>query len=101
DERGAFELDGVEALAPGRAIGVYEGGLVPVDAGNVLYRFRAERIVVATGALEQPLLFPGNDLVGVHLPEAVRRLVDEWSLKPGERAVIVSADDSGRAVADP
>jgi sarcosine oxidase subunit alpha len=101
DERGGFDLDGgVDVLAPARAIGIYEGGLVPVDAGGVLYRFRAERIVVATGALEQPLLFPGNDLVGVYLPQAVRRLVDEWSLKPGERAVIISADERGLAVAD-
>ena len=57
-----------EILAPARAIGIFEGGLVPVDAGRILYRFRAERIVVATGALEQPLVFPGNDLVGVMLP---------------------------------
>ena len=41
---------------------------------RVLYRFRAERIVVATGATEQPLVFPGNDLVGVMLPDGVRRL---------------------------
>ncbi|HEU5278143.1 MAG TPA: 2Fe-2S iron-sulfur cluster-binding protein [Gaiellaceae bacterium] len=101
DERRAPEAGGgFEVIAPARAIGIYEGGLVPVDAGNVLYRFRADRIVVATGALEQPLLFPGNDLVGVYLPGAVRRLVDDWSLKPGERAVIVSADDRGLAAAD-
>jgi sarcosine oxidase subunit alpha len=101
DERGAAGANGdFEVLAPARAIGIYEGGLVPVDAGSVLYRFRAERIVVATGALEQPLVFPGNDLIGVYLPEAVRRLVDEWSVKPGDRAVIVSADDRGLAVAD-
>jgi sarcosine oxidase, subunit alpha len=101
DERGfAAENEDFEVLAPARAIGIYEGGLVPVDAGSVLYRFRAQRIVVATGALEQPLVFPGNDLVGVYLPEAVRRLVDEWSVKPGDRAVIVSADDRGLAVAD-
>jgi sarcosine oxidase subunit alpha len=101
DERAAPGANGeFEVLAPARAIGIYEGGLVPVDAGSVLYRFRAERIVVATGALEQPLVFPGNDLVGVHLPQAVRRLVDEWSLKPGERAVIVSADERGLEVAD-
>jgi sarcosine oxidase, subunit alpha len=87
--------EGFEVLAPARAIGIYEGGLVPVDAGNILYRFRAERIVVATGALEQPLLFPGNDLVGVMLPGAVRRLVDLWALKPGERAVVVTADKRG------
>ena len=101
NERGAPGTNGdYEVLAPARAIGIYEGGLVPVDAGSVLYRFRAERIVVATGALEQPLLFPGNDLVGVYLPGAVRRLVDEWSLKPGARAVIVSADERGLAVAE-
>jgi sarcosine oxidase subunit alpha len=82
---------GFETIAPARAIGIYEGGLVPVDAGEILYRFRAERIVVATGTVEQPLVFPGNDLVGVMLPSGVRRLVRDWSLKPGERAVVVTA----------
>jgi sarcosine oxidase, subunit alpha len=91
----------VEVLAPARALGIYEGGLVPVAAGDVLLRFRAEKIVVATGAIEQPLLFPGNDLVGVMLPGAVRRLVREWSLRPGDRAVVVSADQNGvEAAAD-
>ena len=31
------------------------------------------------------------------LPDAVRRLVDDWALKPGERAVVVGADERGRA----
>ncbi len=84
-----------EILAPARAIGIYEGGLVPVDAGRLLVRVRADRIVVATGTVEQPLVFPGNDLVGVMLPDGVRRLVRDWSLKPGERAVVVSADERG------
>ena len=92
--------EGVEVIAPARAIGIYEGGLVPVDAGNLMLRFRAERIVVATGALEQPLAFPGNDLVGVVLPSAVRRLVDSWSLRPGERAVVITADDRGLDAAE-
>ncbi len=85
--------DSFEVLAPARAIGIYEGNLVPADAGSVLYRFRAGRVVIATGALEQPLLFPGNDLVGVLLPTGVRRLVRTWSLKPGDRAVVLAADD--------
>jgi sarcosine oxidase, subunit alpha len=89
-----------EVLAPATAIGIYEGGLVPVDAGDVLYRFRADRIVVATGSIEQPLVFPGNDLVGVMLPSAVRRLVREWAIKPGERAVVVTVDDRGLDAAD-
>ncbi|MGH3013916.1 MAG: 2Fe-2S iron-sulfur cluster-binding protein, partial [Gaiellaceae bacterium] len=73
DDDPESEDAGVE-LVRGSAIGIYEGGLVPVDAGTVLYRFRAERVVVAAGGVEQPLVFPGNDLVGVVLPSAVRRL---------------------------
>ncbi|MBA2474581.1 MAG: (2Fe-2S)-binding protein [Actinobacteria bacterium] len=87
-----------EVIAPARALGIYEGGLVPVDAGQVLIRFRARRIVVATGAIEQPLVFPGNDLVGVMLPGAVRRLTDEWSLRPGSRAVVIGADERALSV---
>jgi sarcosine oxidase subunit alpha len=95
-----YDLEGVEVLAPARAIGVYEGQLVPVDAGRILYRFRAQRIVVATGALEQPLLFPGNDLPGVMLPKAVRRMIDDWSIKPGTRAVVLSGDPEALSVAE-
>jgi len=99
DDRAAHEA-GYEVLAPATALAIYEGGLVPVDAGDTLYRIRADRIVVATGALEQPLVFPGNDLAGVMLPGAVRRLVDEWAVKPGTRAVVVATDERGRAVTE-
>jgi sarcosine oxidase subunit alpha len=104
DDRAArsIDVDGAdyEVIAPATALAIYEGGLVPVDAGSVLYRIRAGRIVVATGAVEQPLVFPGNDLVGVMLPGAVRRLVDDWSLKPGTRAVVVATDEAGRSVTE-
>ena len=92
-------LAGVEVLAPARALGIWEGGLVPVDAGAVLYRFRTEKVVVATGATEQPVVFPGNDLVGVMLPDGVRRLVRDFSIRPGERAIVLGADDETLAIA--
>ena len=96
-DEGLGEVEGIgaapfEVLSPAQAIGIYEGGLVPVAAGNALFRFRAERIIVATGSIEQPLLFPGNDLVGVMLPVGSRRLVRDWALKPGERAVVLAPD---------
>ena len=90
-----LELDGVEVLAPARALGIWEGGLVPARQRHPCSTAsRAERIVVATGSLEQPLVFPGNDLVGVLLPEAVRRLVRDFAIKPGERAVVLAAPTS-------
>jgi sarcosine oxidase, subunit alpha len=95
-----FDGEPFEIVAPGRALGVYEGGLVPVDAGRLLLRVRAGRIVVATGAVEQPLVFPGNDLVGVMLPDGARRLIRDFALKPGERAVVLAADDRALGVVD-
>ncbi len=56
-------------------------------------------MVVASGIIEQPLVFPGNDLVGVMLPDAVRRLVNGFSIKPGERAVVLTVDDRGHHAA--
>ncbi len=101
DERAGREPDGVyDVISPGRAIGMYEGGLVPVDAGHVLYRIRADHVIVATGSLEQPLIFPGNDLVGVMLPAGVRRLVNEWALKPGERAVVIAGDERALSITE-
>ncbi|HEY4621314.1 MAG TPA: glycine cleavage T C-terminal barrel domain-containing protein, partial [Gaiellaceae bacterium] len=94
------DLAGVEVLARARALGIWEGNLVPVDCGTVLYRFRAERIVVATGATEQPLVFPGNDLAGVMLPDGVHRLIRDFSLRPGSRAVVISADEHGLTAAE-
>jgi sarcosine oxidase, subunit alpha len=99
DEGFVDPLEGVEVVSPGRALGIWEGGLVPVDAGQVLFRYRAERIVVATGTIEQPLVFPGNDLVGVMLPDGVRRLIEDWGIKPAEKAVVVTVDDAGREAA--
>jgi sarcosine oxidase subunit alpha len=100
EENPYLEIDGGDfEVVTGRALGIWEGALVPVDAGNILYRYRAEQIVVAAGAIEQPLVFPGNDLVGVMLPEGVRRLIDDWAIRPGDRAVVVTADENGREAA--
>jgi sarcosine oxidase, subunit alpha len=95
-----YDDEPFEIVAPARALGIYEGGLVPVDAGSLLLRVRARRIVVATGVVEQPLVFPGNDLVGVMLPDGVRRLIRDFALRPGERAVILAADDRALSVVD-
>ena len=72
---------------------------MPVAYGNLLLKFRAHRVIVASGIVEQPLVFPGNDLVGVMLPDAVRRLVNGFSIKPAERAVVLTVDDRGLAAA--
>ena len=77
---------GVEILATAPALGTFDG-LVPVWQGDTLHQIRARRQVYATGAIEQPLLFPGNDLPGVMLSGGARRLIGMYAVKPGMRAI--------------
>ena len=58
-----------------------------------LWRLRATRIITATGAIERPLSFPGNDIPGVMLAAAVRDFVGKWAVSPGDRTVIVTNND--------
>ena len=60
---------------------------------------RAKRIVLATGALERPIVFAGNDRPGVMLASAARAYVERYAVVPGERAVVFTANDSGYAAA--
>jgi sarcosine oxidase, subunit alpha len=85
---------GVEVLASAPALGAFDG-LVPVWQGDTLHQVRAARIVYATGAIEQPLVFPGNDLPGVMLSGGARRLAALYGLAPGRRAVVAAVCDRG------
>ncbi len=66
-----------------------------------LWRVRAKRVVMATGALERPLIFSDNDRPGVMLAGAVRTYVNRYGVKPGRRAVIfTNNDDAYRTALD-
>ena len=85
---------GVELLSPAAALGWFDG-LVPVWQGGLLHRIRPDRLVVATGAIPQPLSFPGNDLPGVMLSDGALRLATLYAVRPGHRAVVYTIDDEG------
>lgn len=58
-----------------------------------LWRIRAGHVVTATGAIERPLSFAGNDVPGVMLASAVRDYVVNWGVSPGDRTVVVTNND--------
>jgi sarcosine oxidase, subunit alpha len=80
-------------------LGWYLDNWLSAVQGNLLFKIRAKTVVVATGAYETPLVFANNDLPGVMLGSAVQRLLHLYSVVPGQRAVIVTANDDGWAVA--
>ena len=65
-----------------------------------LLKVRARTLVVAPGLIERPYVFAGNDEPGVLLSTAVRRLVNLWAVRPGERAVVLTANAEGDAAVE-
>jgi sarcosine oxidase, subunit alpha len=87
-------LAGVEILARGSALGYFDG-IVPVWQGDTLHQIRARNHVFATGVIEQPLVFAGNDLPGVMLSGGALRLTERYAVSPGARAVVATTSDRG------
>jgi sarcosine oxidase subunit alpha len=85
--------------------GVYDHGYVlayerlgdhrPGHAGprHRLWRVRAKQVVTATGAIERPLSFAGNDIPGVMLASAMRDYAVNWAVAPGQRVMVVTNND--------
>ena len=64
-----------------------------------LWKVRARQVVLATGALERPLVFANNDRPGVMLASAARTYANRYAVKPGSRAVIFTNNDTAYAAA--
>lgn len=63
------------------------------------WRIYAKRAILASGALERPIVFPGNDRPGVMLAGAVRAYVNRFGVLPGDEVVVFTSGDSGWASA--
>ena len=64
-----------------------------------LWRVRAKQVVLATGAIERPVMFDNNDRPGIMLAGAAREYLNRYGVKVGRRAVIVTNNDSAYAAA--
>ncbi|HLJ02666.1 MAG TPA: 2Fe-2S iron-sulfur cluster-binding protein [Solirubrobacteraceae bacterium] len=90
----AVKAGGVEVLTRACALAYFDG-LVPVWQGDILHQVRARQVVFATGTIEQPLVFAGNDLPGIMLADGARRLAALYAVAPGNRAVVATTTDRG------
>ncbi|MEX0310456.1 MAG: glycine cleavage T C-terminal barrel domain-containing protein, partial [Tateyamaria sp.] len=99
------DMDNVTLRLRTMGAGVYDHGYVlgyerltdhtPDDDGprHRLWRIQAGQVVTATGAIERPLSFAGNDVPGVMLASAIRDYVVNYGVSPGDRTVIVTNND--------
>ena len=113
-ERALAALPEVRILRRTTAFGYYDRNFVgllerrtdhlPPDASvqrQRLWRVRTKQVVLATGAIERPLVFPDNDRPGVMLAGAARAYLNRWGVAPGQRvALFTNNDDAYRTAVD-
>jgi heterotetrameric sarcosine oxidase alpha subunit len=85
-EYGALEQVSDHLLAP-----------PPGQPRQRLWKIVAKRTLLASGAIERPLVFGGNDRPGVMTASAVAAYVNRFAVAPGHRAVVFTTSDSGWA----
>jgi sarcosine oxidase subunit alpha len=106
-------LPNVRLLTRTSVFGIYDGeyGAVervsdhlaapqPGQPRQRLWKIVARQAVLASGAIERPLLFGGNDRPGVMMASAVSTYVNRFAAVPGKRAVVFTCSDSGWATAE-
>ena len=101
-------MDEVRLLPRSTAFGYYDHNFVAVlervtdhlgpTAGSAprqrIWRIRAKQVVLATGAIERPLVFRNNDRPGVMLASAVSTYLLRYGVAPGRRPVLFANNDN-------
>ena len=59
-----------------------------------MWKVRAQQVILATGAIERPLVFSGNDLPGVMLASAAQTFLGEYGVLPGKRGIVMTNNDA-------
>jgi sarcosine oxidase subunit alpha len=93
-------IQNVSILTSCTAAAAYPDGLISCvqtcdgeeDLMERSWLMRPRAIVVATGAIDRPLIFKNNDKPGVILPQAAHRLVHLYGIRPGERILATGGD---------
>jgi len=64
-----------------------------------LWLVRASRVILATGAIEQPLIFDNNDRPGIMLAGSAQKYLRRHAIAPGRAVVLATNNDSAYTVA--
>ena len=100
-------VEGIRDLSRTTAFGRYDGNMVMAverltdhkppgereGPRQRLWQIRASKIVLATGAHQQPLVFPNNDLPGILLASAGLDYLRHYGVLVGTRIVMVGGSD--------
>jgi sarcosine oxidase, subunit alpha len=94
------DLDGlpVTIMTGTTVLGLYPGRVLSLLRDGRAHRLSADAVILATGASENMLAFPGSDLPGVYGAGAVQTLMNVDGVAPGKRVLMVGAGNIGLIV---
>lgn len=91
--------ENVEIMTDTTIVGMFEDGVVTaLHKEDNYFKIKPDAVVVATGAFEKALAFPNNDLPGIYGAGAVQTLMNVYSVKPGNKVLMVGAGNIGLIV---
>jgi sarcosine oxidase subunit alpha len=99
----------VSVMARTTVFGAYDGGTYgavervadhrsvprPNEARQRHWKIVSKQTVLATGAIERPIVFGGNDRPGVMTASAVRTYLNRFGVAAGRRCVVFTTTDDG------
>jgi sarcosine oxidase subunit alpha len=85
----------IEVMLNATAVGCYHDGAVGIVTEREYLLVRPRRLLVAAGAREKALGFPGCDLPGVYGAGAFQTLVNRDLVRPSERLFILGGGNVG------
>ncbi|MCR5320758.1 MAG: FAD-dependent oxidoreductase [Lachnospiraceae bacterium] len=89
---------GVSVVLNATVIGLYQDKEVVVKMGEEINHYKADAIVIATGAAENMVTFPGWTLPGVIGAGAAQTMMNLHGVKPGEKILMLGSGNVGLVV---
>ena len=59
-----------------------------------LWKIRAKKVIIATGAMERPLIFNNNDRPGIILSSSIKKYLDYYGVKCGQKISLFTNNDT-------
>jgi NADPH-dependent 2,4-dienoyl-CoA reductase/sulfur reductase-like enzyme/Fe-S-cluster-containing hydrogenase component 2 len=94
-EEALGKLDSVEVWLNSTAVAVFSDKIIGVVRDNQYRQIKPQKLLVAAGAREKMLSFPGNTLPGVYGAGAFQTLVNRDLIKSSKRILIVGGGNVG------
>ena len=85
----------VRVMSGTSVVGLFAGNVLGLADATSFQKLAAKSLIIATGAAENNLAFPGNDLPGVYGAGAVQTLANVFGIRPGNDALMVGSGNIG------